>query len=151
MKRHGNLWDGMISFENLLRAAEKARRGKRFRPAAARFFFHLERELTRLHEELASQDLPPRSLPHVHDLRGQDPADQRRAVPRSGGASRPDRRAGADLRAVLHLRQLRLPQGKGHPRRRRPLPAVCPPLPLRPEGRRPQVLPIDRPRRSSRT
>ena len=32
MKRVGNLWDGMISFENLLRAAEKARRGKRFRP-----------------------------------------------------------------------------------------------------------------------
>jgi hypothetical protein len=41
MKRHGYLWDGMISFENLLRAAEAARRGKRFRPAAARFFFHL--------------------------------------------------------------------------------------------------------------
>ena len=25
MKRYGYLWDGMISFENLLRAAEKAR------------------------------------------------------------------------------------------------------------------------------
>ena len=59
MKRHGNLWDGMIAFENLLRAAEKARRGKRFRPPATRFFFHLERELTRLHEELASKTYRP--------------------------------------------------------------------------------------------
>jgi RNA-directed DNA polymerase len=59
MKRHGHLWDGMISFENLLRAADKARRGKRFRPAAARFFFHLERELTRLHEELATRTYRP--------------------------------------------------------------------------------------------
>jgi len=59
MKRHGNLWDGMIAFENLLRAAEKARRGKRFRPPAARFFFHLERELTRLHEELAGKTYRP--------------------------------------------------------------------------------------------
>ena len=59
MKRHGNLWERMISFENLLRAAEKARRGKRFRPAAARFFFHLERELWRLHEELATKTYRP--------------------------------------------------------------------------------------------
>jgi retron-type reverse transcriptase len=59
MKRYGNLWDGMISFENLLRAAEKARRGKRFRPPAARFFFHLERELWRLHEELVAKTYRP--------------------------------------------------------------------------------------------
>jgi retron-type reverse transcriptase len=59
MKRHGHLWEGMIAFEHLLKAAEKARRGKRFRPAATRFFFHLERELTRLHEELASKTYCP--------------------------------------------------------------------------------------------
>jgi retron-type reverse transcriptase len=59
MKRHGHLWEGMIAFENLLKAAEKARRRKRFRPPAARFFFHLERELARLHEELASQTYRP--------------------------------------------------------------------------------------------
>jgi hypothetical protein len=59
MKRYGYLWEGMIAFENLLRAAEAARRGKRFLPAAARFFFHLERELTRLHEELASKTYQP--------------------------------------------------------------------------------------------
>jgi len=49
----------MISFENLLKAAEKARRGKRFRPPAARFFFHLERELARLHDELAGKIYRP--------------------------------------------------------------------------------------------
>src|SRR5262249_2317865 len=59
MKRYGYLWEGMIAFENLLRAAEASRRGKRFRPAAARFFFHLERELTGLHEELASKTYQP--------------------------------------------------------------------------------------------
>jgi retron-type reverse transcriptase len=59
MKRYGHLWEGMISFENLLRAAEKARRGKRFRPEAARFFFHLERELWKLHEELTAKTYRP--------------------------------------------------------------------------------------------
>jgi len=59
MRRHGHLWEGMIAFENLLRAAEKARRGKRSRPPAARFFFHLERELWRLHEELATKTYRP--------------------------------------------------------------------------------------------
>jgi len=59
MKRHGHLWQAMISFENLLKSAETARRGKRFRPAAARFFFHLEHELTRLQEELAAKTYRP--------------------------------------------------------------------------------------------
>ncbi|HMB07556.1 MAG TPA: reverse transcriptase/maturase family protein [Isosphaeraceae bacterium] len=59
MKRHGHLWEGMIAFESLHRAAEKARRGKRFRHPAARFFFHLERELWRLHEELATKTYRP--------------------------------------------------------------------------------------------
>ena len=59
MKRYGHLWEGMISFENLLRAAEKARRGKRFKPGAARFFFRLEPELLRLQEELANLTYRP--------------------------------------------------------------------------------------------
>jgi RNA-directed DNA polymerase len=59
MKRYGHLWEGMISFENLLRAAHAAARGKRFKPGVARFFFHLERELWRLHEELASKTYRP--------------------------------------------------------------------------------------------
>jgi retron-type reverse transcriptase len=59
MKRQGHLWEGMISFENLVRAAEKARRGKRFRPGVARFFFRLEPELVRLQEELTSMTYRP--------------------------------------------------------------------------------------------
>jgi hypothetical protein len=59
MKRYGNLWEGMIAFESLLRAAERARRGKRRRPAAARFFFNLESELWRLHDELAAKTYRP--------------------------------------------------------------------------------------------
>jgi hypothetical protein len=59
MKRHGYLWDQVISFESLLRAAERARQGKRFRPAVTSFHFHLEPELLTLHEELASQRYRP--------------------------------------------------------------------------------------------
>jgi retron-type reverse transcriptase len=59
VKRHGNLWDGMISFESLLRAAERARRGKRSKPGAARFFFDLEHHLVSLHDELASKTYRP--------------------------------------------------------------------------------------------
>jgi hypothetical protein len=44
MKRQGNLWDWMISFENLLRAAHAAARGKRFKPGVGRFLFDLERQ-----------------------------------------------------------------------------------------------------------
>jgi retron-type reverse transcriptase len=49
----------MISFENVLRAAHAAARGKRFKPGVARFFFHLEPELLRLHEELAAATYRP--------------------------------------------------------------------------------------------
>jgi retron-type reverse transcriptase len=59
MKRHGNLWQQVISFESLLRAAEKARRGKRFGPAVASFHFNLEHELGALHEELATKTYRP--------------------------------------------------------------------------------------------
>ena len=37
MKRHGNLWPTLTSFPHLLKAAQKAKRGKRFRPAVASF------------------------------------------------------------------------------------------------------------------
>jgi hypothetical protein len=59
MKRYGNLWPQVIAFANLLRAARKARRGKRFRPCVARFEFDLERELWRLHAELAQHTYRP--------------------------------------------------------------------------------------------
>jgi retron-type reverse transcriptase len=59
MKRFGNLWERIISFENLLMAAHAAARGKRFKPGIARFFFNLEPELLRLQEELSSKTYCP--------------------------------------------------------------------------------------------
>jgi retron-type reverse transcriptase len=59
MKCHGNLWDQVISFEALLRAAEQARKGKRFRPAVAAFHFDQERALWKLHEELTTKTYRP--------------------------------------------------------------------------------------------
>ncbi len=52
MKRHGNLWDGLTSFENLHRAFLKARRGKRTKSAVERFAFRLEHELVSLQRAL---------------------------------------------------------------------------------------------------
>jgi len=59
MKRHGNLWPGLISFENLYAAAYKARRRKRYRPAALRFHYHLERNLWMLHDQLEGKTYEP--------------------------------------------------------------------------------------------
>ena len=59
MKRHGNLWQQVVSFEALLRAADNARKGKRFRPAVAAFHFDQERELWKLHEELTAKTYRP--------------------------------------------------------------------------------------------
>jgi retron-type reverse transcriptase len=59
VKRVGYLWDSLIGFENLLRSAEAACKGKRFRPDVACFHFGLERELWRLHAELAARSYQP--------------------------------------------------------------------------------------------
>lgn len=59
MKRHGRLFDRLVSFENLLAAAQAARRGKRLKPNVARFDFDLERELFALQQELRSQTYRP--------------------------------------------------------------------------------------------
>jgi hypothetical protein len=48
MRRHGNLWAGLTSFDNLHRAARKAARHKRRWPNIARFLFNLEPNLLRL-------------------------------------------------------------------------------------------------------
>ena len=52
MKRHGGLWDDVVSWENLLLAASKARSRKRAKPVIRRFQFNLEHELIRLQREL---------------------------------------------------------------------------------------------------
>ncbi len=59
MKRIGNLWERLISFENLYAAYRKAIRGKRQRRDVARFIVHAEDELLRLHEELRDQTYQP--------------------------------------------------------------------------------------------
>jgi retron-type reverse transcriptase len=59
MKRTGNLFDQLVSWPNLLFAARRARRGKRFRPNVARFEFFAEYELLRLQQELIEQRYVP--------------------------------------------------------------------------------------------
>lgn len=59
MKRVGNLYDGIVAFDNLLEAARKTLRGQKRKPPAARFFFDLEPELLRLQDELADGSWQP--------------------------------------------------------------------------------------------
>jgi retron-type reverse transcriptase len=54
MKRAGNLFEDITSFENLVEAVRAAYRGKRFRPAPAVFQHDLERNLIELQDELRS-------------------------------------------------------------------------------------------------
>jgi len=49
----------MVAFYNLLKAADKAQRGKRFRADVARFHYNLERELWQLHGELVAKTYTP--------------------------------------------------------------------------------------------
>jgi retron-type reverse transcriptase len=58
-KSFGNLWDRLLSFENLLRSAEAACRGKRGRPDVARFHFRLEPNLLQLQRELGDGSYQP--------------------------------------------------------------------------------------------
>ena len=59
MKRFGNLWPQIIDFTNLLHAARKAQKGKRFRPNVLDFNYNLEPELQTLQTELASKTYRP--------------------------------------------------------------------------------------------
>lgn len=59
MKRYGNLWDSVTSWENLLLAARKARRSKRDRSAVQRFEFGLETELLAIQGELRNATYRP--------------------------------------------------------------------------------------------
>ena len=62
MKRRGGLFERIVAFENLRRAAHKAARGKRDQPSVARFEFHLEPELLRLQDELQTGRYQPGSF-----------------------------------------------------------------------------------------
>ncbi len=54
-----NAWGRLVSFQNLLLAARRAQRGKRFVPATAAFNFNLEGELLRLQRELVEGSYRP--------------------------------------------------------------------------------------------
>jgi len=59
MRRHGDLWPEIISFANLLLAARKAQRGKRFRDSTSSFNFNLEGQLLKLQGELQRKTYRP--------------------------------------------------------------------------------------------
>jgi RNA-directed DNA polymerase len=59
MKRVGNLWHKIITFENLLLATKKAQLGKRFRPNVLEFNYNLENEIIILQKELTTQTYQP--------------------------------------------------------------------------------------------
>ncbi len=52
MRRHGYLFEQVVTWENLLAATRKAGRGKRSQPCVAQFLFHLEDELLGLQCQL---------------------------------------------------------------------------------------------------
>ncbi len=59
MKRHGTLFEQILAFENLTRAAYRARRGKRFRDDVLLFHHEMERHLLALQEELRERRYRP--------------------------------------------------------------------------------------------
>jgi RNA-directed DNA polymerase len=59
MKRQGNLWPAVTSFENLLLAAHKAQRGKRFRENVLEFNYRLESNLIALQTQLRTGTYQP--------------------------------------------------------------------------------------------
>jgi hypothetical protein len=59
MKRYTGLFEPIARFDNLLLAAHKAARGKRDKPAVARFEFHLEQELFVLQDDLQNLSYQP--------------------------------------------------------------------------------------------
>jgi len=59
MKRYGSLWPQVTEFSNLLNAARKAQRGKRFRDNVLAFNYNLEAELQTLKAELETKAYRP--------------------------------------------------------------------------------------------
>jgi retron-type reverse transcriptase len=59
MKRYGYLYPKITSFENLLLAANRAQKSKRFRPEVLRFNLNFETELLQLQTELQTQTYQP--------------------------------------------------------------------------------------------
>lgn len=66
MKAHKNLWAEIACFQNLLAAAHKARRGKRFQPNVARFNVELEPNLFAIRAELEAGIYRPGAYKSFH-------------------------------------------------------------------------------------
>lgn len=64
MRRHKDLFCKIVAFQNLLKAARLAQRGKRFKTNTACFNFSLERELWQLQAELSQKTYRPRKYRH---------------------------------------------------------------------------------------
>ena len=71
MRRTGRLWTQLVSFDNLLLAAERSAAGKRSRPAVAAWHWDLERNLCRLQRQLQQQTWQPGGYTefYVHEPR----------------------------------------------------------------------------------
>lgn len=59
MKRYGNLWLQIIAWENLILAAHRAQKGKRFRENVLEFNYNLEQNLFQLQAELRDRTYYP--------------------------------------------------------------------------------------------
>ena len=64
MRRHNHLYERIISFQNLLCAAQLAQKNKRFKYSTAKFNFSLENELWDLHHQLATKSYEPGTYHH---------------------------------------------------------------------------------------
>jgi retron-type reverse transcriptase len=64
MKRYGNLFQKIVSFDNLIKAAYRAFRGKKHKTVVRWFYFYYEYQLLRLKRELTSRTYLPRPLQH---------------------------------------------------------------------------------------
>ncbi len=69
MKRENHLFERILSFENVLKASRKARRGKRYRASTARFEYDLEKNIFKIIEVLKNKTYKPGPYYdfHIHD------------------------------------------------------------------------------------
>lgn len=70
MKTYKNLYRNIYTFDNLLMAWQKARKGKRHQPVAAAFEQNLAEEMVSLHDELATETYQPGGYRHFTVFEG---------------------------------------------------------------------------------